>query len=238
MQRLSLKTPLSPLSVHARNPERVQDGRGVKADESGKVQQVRKHELHNPGHSKTGSAIDAHDKALMDAPAFIPVVPLRRHRRQRLPADHWNLNALRHHREGACESNKLCFEGRRCRIGIFDLGGKKLRDGRICSVSRVDRACGCFQWHTWPNRLPERCRSTWGKSPVTQKDTSFTSLKTMMAKLVGMVASIPSGALHWPRRANHPHFSAFRHVHREGGTVRGTQILSFTFLPRVKERAA
>ena len=32
-----------------------------------------------------------------------------------------------------------------------------------------------------------------GKSPVTQKDTSFTSLKTMMAKLVGMVASIPSG---------------------------------------------
>ena len=32
-----------------------------------------------------------------------------------------------------------------------------------------------------------------GKSPVTQKDTSFTSLKTMLAKLVGMVASIPSG---------------------------------------------
>ena len=32
-----------------------------------------------------------------------------------------------------------------------------------------------------------------GKSPVTQKHTSFTSLKTMFAKLVGMVASIPSG---------------------------------------------
>ena len=32
-----------------------------------------------------------------------------------------------------------------------------------------------------------------GKSPVTQKDTSFTSLKTMTAKLIGLVASIPSG---------------------------------------------
>jgi chloride channel 7 len=32
-----------------------------------------------------------------------------------------------------------------------------------------------------------------GKSPVTQKETSFTSLKTMAAKLIGMIASIPSG---------------------------------------------
>ena len=32
-----------------------------------------------------------------------------------------------------------------------------------------------------------------GKSPVTQQQTSFTSLKTMFAKLIGMVASIPSG---------------------------------------------
>ena len=72
----------------------VQDGRGSKPTNLEKYNKFESTQLHNTRHGETGGTADAHDERPVDAPASVPVVPLRRHWRQRFPADNGDFDAL------------------------------------------------------------------------------------------------------------------------------------------------